>query len=283
MELLDKINKVSLAKKYSDQIELIHYRSLPSKIGVYYFLSEDGALLYIGKSIDIKARIQSHLQTARIDARVARMMQQTVKIGWIEYATELEALIYENAEIKDCSPLFNRRQRRLRKFWSWVFPSLHSTQLDLTAQSDTVPIFNQIRYGFFKSRRAAQSALLQLAKDADLCLKTIGLETGSGPCFGRQLKRCNGVCIGLESKIDFLNRMMEALLPWQLEAWPYSDALCILDKNANVWHRINAWSYQGSFTTEEEARQYSAKLTYRFDRDEYHILKRFILNHADVK
>ena len=91
---------------------------LPSYSGVYRFYSNEEALLYVGKSVDIKARIYSHFQEGRKPGRHQRIMTQVARIEAQATAGEIGALLVENAAIKAETPLYNRRQRQVRKLWT---------------------------------------------------------------------------------------------------------------------------------------------------------------------
>ncbi len=53
---------------------------LPTYSGVYRFFSSENTLLYVGKSIDIRARVQSHIQEGRKPGRHQRIMSQVSRI-----------------------------------------------------------------------------------------------------------------------------------------------------------------------------------------------------------
>ena len=91
---------------------------LPSYSGVYRFFSSENTLLYVGKSIDIRARVHSHFQEGRKPGRHQRIMSQVSRIETQSTAGELGALLVENAAIKAETPLYNRRQRQVRKQWT---------------------------------------------------------------------------------------------------------------------------------------------------------------------
>ena len=80
---------------------------LPSYSGVYRFFSSENTLLYVGKSIDIRARVQSHFQEGRKPGRHQRIMSQVSRIETQSTAGELGALLVENAAIKAETPLYN--------------------------------------------------------------------------------------------------------------------------------------------------------------------------------
>ena len=58
---------------------------LPSYSGVYRFFSSENTLLYVGKSIDIRARVHAHFQEGRKPGRHQRIMSQ-VSRSELEYA-----------------------------------------------------------------------------------------------------------------------------------------------------------------------------------------------------
>ena len=91
---------------------------LPSYSGVYRFYSGDGALLYVGKSVDIRSRINAHVQEGRKPGRHQRIMSEVRRIDCTATAGEIGALLVENAAIKQETPLYNRRQRQVRKLWT---------------------------------------------------------------------------------------------------------------------------------------------------------------------
>ena len=70
--------------------------------------------MYIGKSVDIRSRVMSHLRAPD----EARMVAQTRRIDFIETAGEMGALLLESRMIKTDNPLFNQRLRRIRSLCS---------------------------------------------------------------------------------------------------------------------------------------------------------------------
>ena len=83
--------------------------ALPRSPGVYTFRGEGRLPLYIGKSVDIRSRVMSHLRA--VDE--VRMMSQTRRVDFIQTAGEIGALLLESRMIKTQHPLFNQRLRRL--------------------------------------------------------------------------------------------------------------------------------------------------------------------------
>lgn len=79
---------------------------------VYLFHGESDTMpLYIGKSVNIRSRVLSHLRTPD----EAAMLRQSRRISWICTAGEIGALLLEARLIKEQQPLFNKRLRRNRQ------------------------------------------------------------------------------------------------------------------------------------------------------------------------
>ena len=82
--------------------------NMPSKCGVYLMRDKNDQILYIGKAIDIKARMKSY-QSGREDTRlqIPYLLEKVHSIDTFITFTEKEALILENTLIKKHKPKYN--------------------------------------------------------------------------------------------------------------------------------------------------------------------------------
>ena len=73
------------------------FRAIPSVPGVYFFHGKDGELLYIGQSLDLKARIGSyrHVTPEKNPKRTLKLVHRIVRIEWKECASQAEAVELE--------------------------------------------------------------------------------------------------------------------------------------------------------------------------------------------
>ena len=87
-----------------------YFRSLPRQPGVYFFFGTQGELLYIGQSLDLRARIGSyrHVTQENHQRRTLRLIHRVVKIEWKECATQEEAIDLERILLLEHRPPFNR-------------------------------------------------------------------------------------------------------------------------------------------------------------------------------
>ena len=85
---------------------------VPSVTGVYYLHNTNGRVIYIGKSRNIKKRVNQHFTS---DNRKSKQIQDEVEaISYDETGSELVALLKENEEVKKIKPRHNRPQRRVK-------------------------------------------------------------------------------------------------------------------------------------------------------------------------
>lgn len=190
-EDLDTVN--SLAEK-------LEIKKLPSKAGVYYFKDFDGKIIYVGKSINIKKRVQSHMRNFSTKKGIT-IMETIHTIEFKLTGNETMALLYETMEIKAHRPIHNRAQKKTKYPFGIAInreEEFHKLELEEVNQhSDTV-----IEFG---SRREAKAFILDTIENFQLCQKLNGLENVNrvGSCFQYQLHNCNGGCIGEESSDDY--------------------------------------------------------------------------------
>ena len=79
----------------------------PPTIGVYQFIGKKD-VLYIGKAVNIKARIASHLQNAKKDPKEAAIVRGAEKVKIIPTESEFKALLLEAELIKTYKPKYNK-------------------------------------------------------------------------------------------------------------------------------------------------------------------------------
>ena len=249
----------------------------PTGAGVYTFHGQEGDLpLYIGKSINIRARLLSHLRTAD----EARMLRQTLRISHIRTAGEIGALLLEAQMIKAQHPLFNQKLRRNQQLCSLqmvggVPQVVYARDIDFATQPDL--------HGLFASRHAALDALRAIADQHKLCYGPLGLEKLSPgkACFRAAIRQCAGVCRGDESPEVHRERLFSSLLALRVACWPFGGAVGLVERDADLVqiHVVNHWCYLGSAATVEEARRLST-VAAGFDADGYKILCRPLLTQS---
>lgn len=161
--------------------------NLPESPGVYYFYNQGDALLYIGKSKNIKKRVTSHF---RVDVKNKRDLQLKSQVSRIEYkllGNELCALLFECHEIKEKRPHYNRKLRRKR--YAAGLTLIQNSKGEKEIKASYKGEFEEHSYLFGNSKRAKAvlnnfyKAILGVEKDSlefekkkELIIKTLGIE-----------------------------------------------------------------------------------------------------------
>ena len=83
-------------------------QGLPTKPGCYLMKDDTGAVLYVGKAINLRNRVRSYFhESATHSRKIAEMVSKITDIEWIVVGSELEALILEMNLIKRHQPKYN--------------------------------------------------------------------------------------------------------------------------------------------------------------------------------
>ncbi|EIC82111.1 excinuclease Cho [Serratia sp. M24T3] len=247
--------------------------TLPTSCGVYVFYGQDNTFpLYIGKSVNIRSRVQSHFRTAG----EAKLLRMTSSIAFFETVGEIGALLLESKMIKDQRPLFNKRLRITRKLCS-LRVTAGETHIIFSNETDFSIAENL--YGLFKTKFAAIEKLREIADEKCLCYGALGLEklSANRACFRFSLGRCAGVCCGKESLDVHQLRLKEALEAIKIRNWPYPGRIAIEEKNGSQsdFHVLNNWFYLGTVKTLAAVKDLQISPPH-FDRDSYKILCQYV-------
>ncbi|MEI7784633.1 MAG: endonuclease [Betaproteobacteria bacterium] len=259
----------------SHQIDPASLDALPRTSGVYIFKGAGALPLYIGKSVDIRSRVLAHLRAGD----EAEMIAQARRLEFIETAGEIGALLLEARLVKQQSPLFNVRLRRIRKLCSIrLEEGADGLRQEVVTSKDLSLGQTDGLYGLFSSVLAAQGKLRELADQHRLCLGLLGLEkTSKRGCFGLQVKTCLGACVGLESRLAHNQRLMSAMADLKVEPWPFAGAVDLIEACGD-WvqrHRIEDWRHTGTWCS--RAQTFSSIEQQGFDPDTYKILVKPIM------
>ena len=250
---------------------------IPEAPGVYLFHGENGAVLYVGKSINLRSRVLAHFTGDHRSAKDMKIAQQVRRVDWVETAGELGALIEEARLVKSLAPVYNRRLRRTAELcaWRWRVEEPATAPRLVMASEREQGGYDDL-HGLFRSRAAAIERLREIATAHQLCPIVLGLEKGNGPCFAHQLKRCRGACIGKESRASHALRLAAALAQLKLRPWPFKGRIGVRENDAGGLIVLERWRYLGTVRSETElAELEETRPQPAFDVDTYKILSRF--------
>lgn len=250
--------------------------ALPRGPGVYLFYGLNQHPIYIGKSVDIRTRVNSHFSAEHRTPRDLRLSQEIHRVECEETAGEFGALLREAELVKALMPAHNIALRRRE---NQVVFSLDSAQRPLFTRALDFGLAGLGEaYGPFGSRAAARRWLSELAREHGLCLKLLGVEgrrrraaDDGAPCFNRQLQRCRGACVGAETCAEHAERLRAVLAPALLPTWPLRGAVVFVERNnerfREDWHVFDRWCWLGTVKNLDAACALAASAERRFDAD----------------
>ncbi len=202
--------------------------SLPSTTGIYYIHNEKGNLIYIGKSRNIKKRINQHFTGT--SAKCKKIQAEVFTVTFEETGSELIALLKESQEIKINKPILNRAQRKS------IF------QLALYAEKDTKGYLNlklqkadgrKKEITSFASLQEGKNALFRITSHYNLCQKLTGLYDTKTSCFQYSIKECDGACINEVSPDVYNARVLEFIEKSSFE----HQNMILIDKGRHISER----------------------------------------------
>lgn len=178
---------------------------IPNKTGVYKFFNEEKQLIYIGKSIHIRKRIEQHFKNAKTE----KGNEMRSKIAFIDhYLTggELIALLRESEEIKAEQPKFNVAQRNT-VFTHGLFQHIDQRgYINLHVKKNTLTEKPLVT---FTSLAVGKKYLEFWIEEFQLCQRLCHVHKTDGACFNYTIKKCGGACIGNETSESYNLRVAE--------------------------------------------------------------------------
>ncbi len=186
-----------IAPKLLDIVE-----NLPSKTGTYYIHNEKGHLIYIGKSRNIKKRINQHFTGTSTKSK--KLQREVFTVTYEETGSELVALLKECEEIKINKPIFNRAQRKSIFGWALYAEKDKNGYLNLHLQKADGRKKEIIS---FATVQEGKNALFRITAQHQLCQKLTGLYQTKSECFQYKIKECDGACIGNVTPEEYNRRV----------------------------------------------------------------------------
>lgn len=215
--------KKGLTPKLLDIVE-----NLPTKTGIYYIHNEKGDLIYIGKSKNIKKRVNQHFTGS--SGKSKKIQREVFAVTYEETGSELIALLKESEEIKINKPIYNRAQRK--SIFSYaLYSELDSNgYLALKVQKADG---RKKEITSFTTMQEGKNLLFKITAEHQLCQKINGLYETKNGCFQLKINECNGACIGKETPEDYNFRVKEFIRESKFE----NDNMIVIDRGRAIDER----------------------------------------------
>ena len=198
---------------------------LPSITGVYYLHNEQGEIIYIGKSKNIRKKVNQHFTAD--NHRFKEIRKEIAKVSYEATGNELVAMLKENEEIKHNKPKFNRSNNKSIFNYALYQSTDEDGYINLKiARADA----RKKNIMTFTSLQQANGVLQNILDTYRLCNNLTGSNKGKGACFSYAVKSCNGACVGDESFEEYNHRIRE-----MIETYSYEDQnMLVIDRGRDI-------------------------------------------------
>lgn len=212
---------------------------MPNRTGVYKFFNEENQLIYIGKSKNIKTRIEQHLRNVKTKKGI-QMREEIARIEYELTGSELIAELLESQLIKQYQPRYNRMLRKNKYAYGlYAIPQEEGKYIEFkvvsTKDTEEHPITS------FVTKREGTNVLTRWCERYSLCQKLCHLYPTTTSCFHYEIKQCFGACIGKEPVISYNARANQLISDLTFDG----NSFFLLDKGRTKLEKSLIWIENG--------------------------------------
>jgi excinuclease ABC subunit C len=187
--------------------------------GIYRMLAEDGEVLYVGKSKQVRTRLLSYFRCAYPEEKGGRILREAHSIDWEYTPNEFGALLHELRLIKRFRPRFNVRMKRDGQHYAFIKVTRGTAPKLLVVRGGGTDD-NSVYYGPFHGAQRVAEAVREL-NDA-LGLRDCSLDRSmvfadqrelfqlmprTPGCIRYEIRKCLGPCIGGCTEHEYMDRV----------------------------------------------------------------------------
>ena len=175
---------------------------VPAEPGVYQFLDEAGKVIYVGKAAELRGRIRAYLNQTDKRPFVQHISRCARSVEFAVTGSVKDALLLENALIKQHAPRFNIRLRDDKTYFS--------LKLDLKAEWPRLVIVRKrkkedvLYFGPYTSAQSCRRTIQYLNSLFPIrtCPDSV-LYNRARPCLNYEIGRCVAPCVGLTTHEEY--------------------------------------------------------------------------------
>lgn len=175
-------------------------KSLPNEPGVYFFLNKKSTIIYIGKAINLRKRVNQYFLKQNYadpfyEEKIRELVKNIQSIEFIVTENEKEAKILENIQIKKHQPRFNVIMRDSKTYpWVGFFYSEKYPRIRIIRGPEKYSQEN-LFLGPYTDKKEITRILRDLRKIFPYCSCKKKVKKSNRPCLYYQIKLCPGPCI----------------------------------------------------------------------------------------
>ncbi|HEA22405.1 MAG TPA: exonuclease [Pricia antarctica] len=219
----DVIRKETQGELSDRQLDIVE--SIPSETGVYYMHDKDGEIIFLGKSSNMKKRVNQHF--TKSGGRGRQLQKATKKVSYEKTGSELVALLKENEELIRNRPKYNPKPRSI--YFSHTVCAHTDEHGYLVLRGNKAKTTND-SFATFNSMVAAENFIRKLTREFRLCDKLNGISEAKKNCSNYDSGECDGACIQKETTDSYNKKVEEAISKYSLK----NKNIVIVDKGRDL-------------------------------------------------
>lgn len=177
-------------------------KELPTTSGVYLMKDAQGQVIYVGKAVDLRKRVQSYFRPRKTVSKTDFLVDKIAKIDYMMTESEAEALILEASLIKNYQPYYNVSLRDDK-----TYPYIEIT-------GDKFPRIALVRPRMFNKASiyyGPYTGVTLIREAIDIIRRIFPFRTcdpfPNKECLYYHIGLCEAPCIGHQTKRDYLKNI----------------------------------------------------------------------------
>ncbi|MDY5858066.1 MAG: excinuclease ABC subunit UvrC [Porphyromonas sp.] len=180
--------------------------TIPESAGCYKYYNAEDTIIYVGKAKNLRRRVSSYFQKEHSDAKTRLLVRQIKRLEYVVVATEFDALLLENALIKEYQPRYNILLKDGKTYPEIIIKNEPFPRVLVARQA---PRDGSLRFGPYPSVQMAQATLAMIKdifplRTCKLNLNPEYIQRGKySLCLEYHMRRCKGPCVSRQERSDY--------------------------------------------------------------------------------
>ena len=180
--------------------------TIPESPGCYKYYNAEDTVIYVGKAKNLRRRVSSYFQKEHTDGKTRLLVRQIKRLEYLVVATEYEALLLENALIKEHQPKYNILLKDGKTYPEIIIKNEPFPRVSVLRQA---PRDGSLRFGPYPSVQMAHATLAMIRdifplRTCKLNLSPEQIAKGKySVCLEYHMKRCKAPCVSKQTRSDY--------------------------------------------------------------------------------
>lgn len=180
--------------------------TIPESPGCYKYYNAEDTVIYVGKAKNLRRRVSSYFQKEHTDGKTRLLVRQIKRLEYLVVATEFEALLLENALIKEHQPKYNILLKDGKTYPEIIIKNEPFPRVSVLRQA---PRDGSLRFGPYPSVQMAHATLAMIRdifplRTCKLNLSPEQIAKGKySVCLEYHMKRCKAPCVSKQTRSDY--------------------------------------------------------------------------------